>query len=513
VLLSRERRATATVVALLVAASGCAVGPDYKRPRVSINAQWSAAADARLASRAPVDEQWWRSFNDATLDHLVALAWQQNLPLQIAGLRILEARAQLGIAIGQQYPSNPRPIGSAQVIGLDSHTSSGDLDLLVGNYQVGFDAVWEPDFWGKFRRGVRAARAGWLATVADYDDALVSLAAEVARTYVLIRSLETQLSFTRENVAVQEESRRIAEARFRNGATSELDVAQAVSQLETTRQTVPELEIELAHAENALCTLLGRPSGCAATLIAPGAIPAVPAQVAVGVPAELLRRRPDIRSAELSAMAQCDRIGVAKAELYPSFSLSGAIGTRTVNTSGAPSGLGSILGIFGAGSLLWSFGANLFWPILNYPKLLNNVRVQDARFEELLFSYQNTVLKAAQEVEDATAGFLREQQAAVFAENAVAAAQLAVKLALVQYREGAVDFQRVLDAQRSLLTSQNASARTRSAVATNLVALYKALGGGWELRAGEPVITDDTRDEMKRRTNWGRFLSKPPPSR
>ncbi|MGZ4401645.1 MAG: efflux transporter outer membrane subunit, partial [Gaiellaceae bacterium] len=437
----------------------------------------------------------------------------QNLPLQIAGLRILEARAQLGIAVGQQFPTNQNPIGSASLNGLNTHPAGGsDLDLIAGRYQAGFDALWEVDFWGKYRRGVKAAKATYLATVADYDDALVALTAEVARTYSLIRTFQVLIELTRANVAVQEDGQHIAESRFRNGATSELDVAQATNLLETTRASIPELQISLQQAENALCTLLGRAPGCAEPLLvgAP-AIPAVPAQVAVSVPAEMLRRRPDIRGAEMRAVAQCDRIGVAKADLFPKLTLFGSVGTLTVNSSGAPSNVSSLLNLFNPGTLIYSVGASLFWPILSYPQILNNVRVQDARLQQLLVDYQNTVLKAAQEVEDGISGLLREQEAAVFAQNAVAAAQTSVKLALVQYREGANDYQRVLDAERSLLGSENGLARIRSAATTNLIALYKALGGGWEVRQGQPIVTDGNRVEMQKRTNWGSYFSKPPP--
>jgi NodT family efflux transporter outer membrane factor (OMF) lipoprotein len=441
---------------------------------------------------------------------LIELARHQNLPLQIAAVRILEARAQLGIASARFWPQNPGPIGQVSAGGL----KNSDLNLYYWSYQFGFDALWEPDFWGKFRRGARAAHASYLATVADYDDAIVSLSAEAARLYLVIRTFEVLIDLTVANVAVQEDGLRIAESRFRNGATSELDVAQAANLLETTRASVPELQISLQQAHNALCTLLGQTTGCAQSLlVGTKQIPVTPAQVAVSVPAELLRRRPDIRGAELQAMAQCDRIGVAKAELFPSFTLSGSIGTRTVGTSGAPSGLSSILNIFNPGTLLYSIGAGLFWPILNYPRILNNVRVEDARFQQSLFHYQNTVLRAAQEVEDGIVGFLKEQEAAVFAENAVNAAQTSVKLAMIQYREGAVDFQRVLDAERSLLVSQTGLARTRSSVATNLIALYKALGGGWQSRQGEPIVSDGVKAEMQKRTNWGSYFSEPPAPR
>jgi NodT family efflux transporter outer membrane factor (OMF) lipoprotein len=506
-----SRPAARAGLLLLLATSGCPITPKFVRPDVPLPPNWSASDDPRLAAKLAVDVAWWRSFKDPALDRLIEIAYHQNLPLQIAGLRILEARAQLGIAIGQQYPTNPGAIGSASFTGLNEHNATaGDVDIFAGRYRVGFDALWEVDFWGKLRRGVKAANAAYLATVADYDDALVSLDAEVARTYALIRTYQVLIDLARENVAVQEEGQHIAESRFRNGATSELDVTQATTLLENTRASIPELQISLRQAENALCTLIGRAPGCAPPLLAgPDVIPAPPKQVAVSVPAELLRRRPDIRGAELRAVAQCDRIGVAKADLFPRLVLFGSVGTITANTSGIPSsGLSSIASLFNAGTLLYSVGANLFWPILAYPQILNNVRVQDARLQQLLVDYQNTVLRAAQEVEDGVVGFLREEDAGVFAQNAVNAALSAVKLALVQYREGATDYQRVVDSQRALLNAQNNLARIHSATTTSLIALYKALGGGWELHQGQPVVTDENRVEMQKRTNWNGYFPK-----
>jgi NodT family efflux transporter outer membrane factor (OMF) lipoprotein len=369
------------------------------------------------------------------------------------------------------------------------------VDQHFGEFQVGFDAVWELDFWGKYRRGVKAADAEYLATVADYDDALVSMTAEVARTYVLVRTYETLIEQARRNVALQEEGQRIAQARLDNGATSELDVAQATNLLETTRASIPKLQVNLQQSENALSTLLGQPTGFVRSLILnPRGIPALPAQVQVSVPAQLLRRRPDIRAAELRALAQCQRIGVAKADLYPSFVLSGAIGTST------RVGPNSAVPLFDPSTLFASLGASVFWPILNYPKIQANIRIEDALYQQSLVGYVSTVLRAAQEVDDGVTGFLREQDAAVFFENAVVAADNAVGLALVQYREGAVDYQRVLDTQRVLLSSQNDLVNTRSAAATNLIALYKALGGGWELRVGSPVIDEGTKKEMEERS-------------
>lgn len=505
---------TLLVIGLVVPVPACLVGPDFVKPKVALNASWSERRDPRLAVTAAAEIAWWKTFSDPTLDQLIELAYHQNLALQVAGLRILEARAQLGIAIGQQYPVNPGPIAQASVVKPSEHAAdSNNINHHFEQYQVGFDAIWEVDLWGKLRRGVRAADASYLATVGDYDDALVSLSAEIARTYVAIRTFEVLLDLAHQNVRVQEEGQQIAESRYHNGATSELDVVQATNLLESTRATIPVLEIGQRQAQNALSTLLGRPTGYVQSLLgAPRGIPAPPARVAVSVPAEMLRRRPDIRAAELRAVAQCERIGIAKAQLYPSFSLFGSISTQTSSGVGnsildTPS---SFTNLFGPGSWAYNAGGSLFWPILYYPQLLNGVRVEDARFQRSLVEYVNTVLQAAREVEDGMIGFLRQQDAAAFEQNAVTAAESSVRIALVQYREGAVDFQRVLDTQRALLDSQNRLATTRSEAVTDLIALYKALGGGWELRQGNPVVPEPTQREMQDRTHWGGYFSKPP---
>jgi NodT family efflux transporter outer membrane factor (OMF) lipoprotein len=344
-----------------------------------------------------------------------------------------------------------------------------------------------------------------LGSVADYYYSLISVTAEVARTYVAMRTFEVLIEQAKKNAAVQEQSLQIAESRLRNGATSELDVTQATALLETTLASIPQLQSKLQGVQNALNTLLGQPTGALAELLAgPKEIPKAPAQVAVSLPAEMLRRRPDIRSAELLAAAQCARIGVAKADLYPSFSLLGTIGLQA---STAPTVSHNL---FTPNALFYSFGPRINWPFLNYGRLTNGVRVEDARFQELLVGYRETVLKAAQEVEDALTGFINAQASLGFEEGAVAAAVHAVELALVQYREGAVDYQRVLDAERSLLQQQQSLAQTSSSVATNVIALYKALGGGWELRQGQPVVPEETQRAMKDRTNWGDLLSPPP---
>jgi NodT family efflux transporter outer membrane factor (OMF) lipoprotein len=492
----------------LLALGGCSVGPKYTRPDVKPGESWNEQSHPQMAAQTAVDGLWWKEFNDPALDRLVDLAYHQNLPLQIAGLKIVEARAQLGIATGQQYPQVQMAFGSVTAVGLSDHAPNtaniANLDRHYVDYQLGFDAAWELDLWGKYRRGVEAADASVLASVADYYSSVVSLTAEVARTYVVIRTFEVLIEKAQENARVQREGLQIAESRFKNGATSELDVSQATTLLATTEASIPQLQISLQQARNALSTLLGQPVGSVeAMLEGPKGIPNAPAKVAVGLPAEMLRRRPDIRSAELLAAAQCARVGVAKAELYPSFSLVGTIGLESSSAGGTTPSLVT------GNPFFYSVGPRLTWPFLNYGRLKNSVRVEDARFQQLLVSYRNTVLKAAQEVEDALTGFVNSRDAVALEQRSVTAAQRSVALAIVQYREGAADYQRVLDAQRSLLEQQNSLAQTSSSVATNMIALYKALGGGWELREGQPVVPEDMQDEMKRRTNWGDMLSQP----
>jgi NodT family efflux transporter outer membrane factor (OMF) lipoprotein len=502
-----------SLLSLVLAFSGCTVGPNFMRPEANLQENWSEKGDPRVETQTAVNKQWWTTFNDPALDKLIQLAYKQNLPLQIAGLRILEARARLGIAIGQQYPQQQEAFGSVLGVGLSENAANRfGLDRNYWDYQVGFDTAWELDFWGRFRRNVESARADFIASVADYDDALVSLTAEVARTYTVIRTFEVLIELNRENAQVQEEGLKIAESRFRNGVTTELDVTQARTLLESTRAAIPQLETGLRQAENALSTLLGQPTGAIRALLdGHKGIPTAPAEVAVSIPAELLRRRPDIRSAELAAAAQCARIGIAEADLYPSFSLFGEIGLQSSSRGGANSGNADFDDLFDDDSSFYSFGPGFNWPIFNYGRIENNIRVQDARFQQLLVNYQNTVLNAAQEAEDALIGFLKSQEATSFEQNSVDAAQRSVEIALVQYREGAVDYQRVLDTQRALLQEENNLTETSSAIATNLIALYKALGGGWELRQGQPIIAENMQAEMRNRTDWGCILPPPQP--
>jgi NodT family efflux transporter outer membrane factor (OMF) lipoprotein len=371
--------------------------------------------------------------------------------------------------------------------------------------------MWELDVWGKFRRGVQTGVANLQASVANYDDILVSLTAEVARTYLVLRIAEERLAVARENVKLQERALDIARARFEGGTVTELDVAQAKSLLRGTEAALPQLEAGIRQAKNGLAILLGKlPGEIDIMLGEAGTIPAVPAAVAVGIPADLMRRRPDIRLAERRLAAQSARIGFAKADLFPHFTLFGSIGWSTSSSVDGRSNNAEFSDLFRPDSLFFTAGPAFNWDIFNYGRITNRVRVQDARFQQLAVNYENTVLRAAREVEDAMVDFLRSKQSTASLTDAVAASKRSVNLSLLQYREGIVDYQRVIDSQRFLTEQQDTLVSVSGDVDLNLVALYKALGGGWQIRESKAVVSGDNREEMVQRTNWGKVMSADP---
>ena len=493
------------LVVISLAGACTKVGPNFTRPEAEVSLGWMEAEDKRLIHDPADYRNWWRVFNDPVLDGLIERAYRDNLSLRIAGVRVLEARAQLGIAVGEFYPQTQQASGSLQYNRVSERSVAG-LALSKFNYaqdQIGVGASWELDFWGKFRRAIESANAAWLATVADYDSVLVSLTADVANTYVLIRTLEKRTEIARKNVEAQKEALKIAEARFEHGTTSRLDVEQAQTVLNNTLASIPALESQLRQAKNALCLLLGLPPSDLSDLLArEKGIPISPLQVAVGIPADLLRRRPDIRSAERQAEAQSALIGVAKADLYPAFSLSGFFGFLSTNV-----GNFSLGDIFQWKSRTFQIGPSVQWNFLNYGQITNNVRVQDARLEQLLIAYQNAVLKAQQEVEDALVAFLRAQERAEFLAFSTASAKNSLDLAVLQYRVGTKDFTTVLTAQQALLSEQDSLAVTLGNISSSLVGVYRALGGGWEVREGKDLVPPEVKEAMARRTNWGGLLA------
>lgn len=500
---SLSLQSLARLVAVTLVVSGCTtVGPNYVRPPGPVAEQWIDIDDPRIKAEPTDLMDWWTVFNDPVLTFLVNAAYKQNLTLHIAGLRILEARARLGIAVGRQYPQVQQAAGSLTRVEL-SDNAPNVVGTSFTDVRMGFDTAWEIDFWGRFRRGVEAGNADLAASIANYDDVLVSLIAEVAATYVQIRTFEERLRLARANVKIQEESLRIATVRFRHGAVTNLDVQEATGNLRNTEALIPALETGTRRAKNALSILLGMPPYDLQDLLGnPGTIPTAPADVAVGLPAELLRRRPDIRRAEREAATQSALIGVAKADLYPRFTLAGFVGLQSSDT-----GMATLADVFTGDSFTGFVGPAFSWPLLNYGRLKNNVRVQDARFQQLVITYQHTVLKAAEEVENAIVAFLRAQERARFLAAGVQATKQAVSLSRIQYRAGAIPFDRVLISEERLVVQQDRLAETEGAISANLIAMYKGLGGGWQIRRGQDFVPGEITEVMRTRTDWGGLLA------
>ncbi len=500
----RDTQWQALVVVVLLL-SGCMVGPDFTRPSAKVSETWLEASDQRVKTGPAENRNWWRVFDDPVLDQLISRAYQENLSLKIAGVRVLEARAQLGIAAGGFFPQTQQAFGSLQYNRVSERAPQAlfNRNLNYRQSEIGLQAAWELDFWGKFRRAIESADASLLATIADYDNTLVSLTADVANSYILIRTLGKRFDIARQNVETQKENLNIAEARLRYGTGSQLDVEQARTILNNTLASIPLIETQLRQAKNVLSVLLGTvPTDLADLLKGPLEIPVSPVQIVTGIPADLLRRRPDIRSAEQQAAAQCAQIGVAKAELYPAFSLTGNFGFLSSDV-----GNFKLSDMFQWRSRTAQTGPSVQWSILNYGRIRNNVRVQDARLERLLIAYQEAVLKAQQEVEDNLAAFLRAQDRAGFLAQSIDAAKKSLDLAVLQYREGTKDFTTVLIAQQALLNEQDNLASTLGNISSSLVGVYRALGGGWEIREGQDVVPPEIKEEMRNRTHWGNLLA------
>jgi NodT family efflux transporter outer membrane factor (OMF) lipoprotein len=486
---------------------GCMIGPDFLRPPTKVAEQWTDTGDPSLdASAASIAQQhrdWWRVFDDPVLTELVGLAYRQNLTLLAAGVRVLEARAQLGVALGEFYPQQQSVSAEYAYNRIPLTVPYNLIDNTYQQALFGAQAAWELDLWGKIRRGIESADDEFLASVASYDDVLVTLLGDVASTYVKIRTVEAQLAIAQENVAKQEDGLKIAGNRFRAGVVSKRDVYQAENVLGQTRSTIPQLTIDLRQAKNALCVLLGLPPGGADAILAgPSKIPVAPERAVVGIPADLLRRRPDVRQAELQAAAQSAQIGFAKADLLPALSLFGNVGTFASDI-----GTGKLSDVFTGKSVSYSVGPAVQWNVLNYGQITNNVRTQDARFQALLADYQNAVLSAQREVENGLVAFVKSREQSVYLEQSAEAAEGALTVALNQYKQGTADFTTVLTAEQNLYQAQSDLADARGNIALGLIAAYRSLGGGWQIREGNDFVPEETRAEMAERTDWGTLLT------
>ena len=492
----------AAVIAALLASGCTAVGPDFSRPDVPWLKDWPGATVEPVPGEAPPTPQpqldeWWHVFNDPALDQIVTEAQRANPSARTAGIRIMEARAQLGIAGSALYPQLQQVSGSVLRVGQDK---SNEPASAFTSYAAGFDIAWEMDFWGRFQRGIEAADAGYFASIAQYDDVQVLVAAQAASLYASIRTIELRLHIAHENAALQKRSLEITERLFKSGNESELDVQQAKSLYLGTIAIIPELEGLLRQTQNALSVLLGRPPGALPEMTAGRErIPEAGLDVIVEMPADLLRRRPDVRTAEMLLAAQSALIGVSAAALYPSVALVGTVGLSATSLASS------------ATTLDWAAGPSLVWNVFDYGRLKNQVLVQDARFQQLHEQYQDTVLRAARELDDAAVSFATGRAQVDLLEQAVRAARRSLDIANIQYQEGLVDFERVLDSQRTLFSQQERLVNTRGGVTQSLVALYKAMGGGWQTGRNRPAVDEATRKVMQDRSNWKDLLAAPLP--
>jgi multidrug efflux system outer membrane protein len=467
----------------LTTLAGCMVGPNFHPPETKVPETWNGQevvtpAQPSQTSTAPVTlAEWWQAFKDPTLNALVEMAIHANLDLRSAEARIRQARASLGVAGAGLWPqvdalaSYQRSQGSSETVGTTG-TAIATAGGLRELFQVGLDASWELDIFGGTRRGIEAAGADLQAAVYDRRDVLVTLVGDVGTNYLNLRGFQQQLAIARKNLEAQRHTAEITHKRFAAGFIGALDVANADAQVATTRATIPVLESSARAAIYRLGVLLGRPpAALEKDLIKESAIPPTPPQVPVGLPSELVRRRPDIRRAEAQIHAATARIGVATADLFPKFSLTGNFGFSSSDLTK----LGNL-----ANSKFWSFGPSVTWPIFTAGRIQWNIKVQDALTEQALLTYQKTVLTALQDVETALVAYAKEQEHRQALSEAVANNRRAVDLAMKLYIAGKTDFLNVLTAQLNLYTSENALALSTSTVDTNLIALYKALGGGWE---------------------------------
>jgi multidrug efflux system outer membrane protein len=489
----------------LLISSCTMLGPDFTRPRVSWLDAWAARPleqpTPQLSGPASVSaDQWWRNFNDPVLEQLVAEAQRRNPGVRTAGARILEARALAGIARSGLYPQAQQ--FSANVLGAGKVRQEGE-DIDFTTYGTGFAIGWELDFWGKFKRGVEAADYNYLASVARYDDMQVLVAAQTAGLYSTIRTIELRLRIAKENAELQKRSLEITEELFDSGNDTELDVQQAKTLYLSTLSTIPELEAAQRQSHNALGVLLARAPGPLPEL-ATGSqkIPRPPLGMIVDMPASLMRRRPDVKAAEMQLAAQSALIGVSEAQLYPSIALGGSMGlapASPVRKGWSPSNLD------------WGLGPSLVWNVFDHGRLKNQVLVDDARFQQLYEQYQETILRAAREVDDSAVAFARSTVQITLLEQSVEAARRSLEIATIQYREGQVDFQRVLDSQKTLFSQQERLVTSRGEVTQSLIALYKAMGGGWQAGRGRTLLDEATRDTMRDRSDWKDLLEAPLP--
>ncbi len=486
------------ILALLAGASGCTslsqyvhnrfkVGPNFQTPPASVAAKWIDADDIRIRSDADDLSKWWKVFNDPVLDELVCNAYRQNLTLREAGFRVLQARAEYGVTVGTLFPQTQTASGGytrnatsiAALLGgqFGSFAGGGGATPSIRRYfnqnSINIGMAWELDFWGRFRRAVEASAADLDASVYNFDDVLVTLLGDVATNYVQFRVLQRQIELLNENADFQRETLKIAQARFDVGAKdSELDLPQAKTTLAQTLAQIPPTEARLRIRTNRLCVLLGIPPEDLKNRLEKRPIPTAPKSAVAGIPADLLRRRPDVRRAERVAAAESARIGVATAALYPHISINGTLGWQGPQPNQ----------LFTYPAFQGNWGPSVQWDILNYGRNLNRIRAQRARFQEVVAAYQNKVLMAAEEVENGLTAYVNSEDQFKYLTESVNEAKKARDVGANQYKSGKIDFNRLVVLELNLVQQQNIQAQALGDVALGLIQVYRALGGGWQIK-------------------------------
>ncbi|MCC8251847.1 TolC family protein [Vibrio campbellii] len=508
------------ILSILGLSACTTLGPDYVHPeQTALPSDWSvekAAQDTQQSEQKL--QQWWQQFNDPTLNQLVEMASQQNLDLEAAGLRIVQARSLLGISTGLQYP---------QV-----QTVSGNLarayvnDQGVNNAALSFDAGWEMDIWGKYARGIESAEAGYYASIASYHDIMVTITAEVARNYINYRTFQERILLSRRNIEIQERVVNITQVQFDSGNVTELDVQQAKNQLFNTKAAQPFLEIAMKQSRTALALLLGvlpeemekllQSEGFAQRMAdyenqfkSSGRKPALsgsdersivprPPRLDDKVDASLVMRRPDLQVSEMQARAQSAKIGVAETALYPSFSLFGSIGIDSTVPDGSSFSFSD--------SLTMVVGPTFSWNIFQYGRVKNNIRFEDARFQETLTNYNKKVLQAVNEVTNALEAYDLYLEQKSLRLQSVNSSIRAFNISMTQYENGQISFERLLNSVEKMTRAEDSYATIKGNVANQVVALYKSLGGGWEAQTGQPFLSETTAKQMQDRSDWDGLL-------
>ncbi len=479
---------------------GCTLGPDFKPPEASAPETWTSASAKPAASvpvAAPIDPNWWSLFQDNELTTLEEHVATENLDVRVATIRLAESRAQLGIIAADAYPNfeanasyqHTKPSNNGEFSGLTGGAASpsSGANGAAGNttgglrgstipaldiYQYGFDSTWELDLWGRVRRAVEAADASVTSSAETRRDTLLTSLAEVARDYLQLRGTQVRLQIARDNLKSAEQSQELTRERALGGVTTDLDVANASAQVATFAAEIPSLEQQERQFINALSLLLGQPPQALKDELAEARpVPPVPPRIPVGLPSELARRRPDIRQAEAQLHAATATIGVAEANFYPSFTLGGSVGIQGLQ----------LAQLFDLSSLMYALGPSINIPIFEGGRLKSTLELRQQQQKEAAVVYERTVLNAWHEIDNSISAYQAEQHRRDQLAEAVVQNERAVSLAQSRYEQGVSDFLQVLDAQRSLFVTQQALADSTTTIDTDLVAIYKALGGGWEI--------------------------------